>query len=144
MVKQSQLVSEWGAVGKDCSLSRSLQWNLRRIERHYEDRDARRQESPRSCRITSNVPLRLRRLRRDALIVAGAPVNASAHNDHSPELTKGNRIALNCRLNVEKRADGNKRDLAGMGANLVEKKRNCIRVPALGRIMRIGCLCEDI
>jgi len=31
-----------------------------------------------------------------------------------------------------------------MGANLVEKKRNCIQVLALGRLMRIGRLSEDI
>ena len=71
--------------------------------------------------------------RRSPLCAVVAAIDAAAHHHHPLELAKGGRVPLDGRLHVEERADGDQRDLAGVGANLVEQERNRIGM-LLGRL----------
>ncbi len=61
VIEQRQLVSERRAVGKDRFAILGFEMDLRRVERHHEDRHSGSQQRLQSSRIAVDVPLRIRR-----------------------------------------------------------------------------------
>src|ERR1035437_3954423 len=144
VVEQGQLVGERGAVGKNRLPGRRLEVDLRRVEGHHEDRHAAGQQRSGACRVAVDVPLGVGRPPRPGFAVVVAPVDAAAHQHHPLELAEGGRVALDGRLNVEQRADGDERDLARMGANLAQQELDRIGVFPLRLLAGVGSLGEDI
>jgi len=74
------------------------------------------------------------------LVAVVAAIDAAAHDDHALELAERGRVALDGRLNIDERTDGDEGNAAGMEANLAEQETDSVAVLALGLLVRIGGL----
>ncbi len=108
------------------------------------------QQRPQSRRIAAHIPLALGGRCAPSLPVVVPPVDAPAHHHHPLELAKSSRIALDRRLHIGQRPDGDQRNLPRMRSNLIEQKlsrhrhasasqETLARISSLGKC--IGCSC---